>query len=131
MTGSLAWYKYIDDQDKVWGVQLDENLGGLTGAGFTPVASGDDLETLPRGMKMRGVNAVQTSGAGAGYVSRFWACGSRTSQIYVGTTKTFTVNGLTYSTSSSRGESKRKPKAQNTGQTGPSSSVGGGGSQSG
>lgn len=127
MAGSLAWYKYTDDQDKVWGVQLDEDLGGLTGAGFTPVAANEDLETLPRGMKMRGVNAVQTSGAGAGYVSRFWACGTKTAAIYAGTTKTFTVNGLTYSTSSTRGESKRKPKAEPTGQIGKSSTVGGGG----
>ena len=126
MTGSLAWYKYVDDQDKVWGVQLDENLGSLVGGGFAPVAANDDLETMPRGMKMRGVNAVQTSGQGAGFVSRFWACGARTAAIYVGTTKTFTVNGLTYSTSSSRGETKRKPKSGNTGQTGASSTVGGG-----
>lgn len=131
MAGSLAWYKYIDDQDKVWGVQLDEDLGGLVGAGFAAVGANDDLETMPRGMKMRGVNAVQTSGAGAGYVSRFWACGSRTSEIYVGTTKTFTVNNQTYSTSSSRGESKRKPKSVATGQTGKSSVVGGGGSSGG
>lgn len=127
MTGSLAWYKYTDDQDNVWGVLLDENLGSLSGAGFTPVGTTDNLETMPRGMKMRGVNAVQTSGAGAGYVSRFWACGTKTAAIYAGTTKTFTVNGLSYATSSSRGESKRTPKSVATGQTGPSSTVGGGG----
>ena len=126
MAGSLAWYKYIDDQDKVWGVQLDENLGSLTGAGFTAVGATDDLETMPRGMKMRGVNAAQISGSGAGFVSRFWAWGSRSAGIYVGTTKTFTVNGLTYATSSSRGETKRKPKSLATGQTGSSSTVGGG-----
>lgn len=127
MAGSLAWFKYVDDNDQTWGVLLDENLGTLAGAGFTPVGSGDNLETMPRGMKMRGVNAVQTSGAGAGYVSRFWPCGTKTAAIYAGTQKTFTINGLTYSVSSSRGESKRKPKSENTGQTGTSSTVGGGG----
>lgn len=127
MAGSLAWYKYVDDQNKTWGVLLDEDLGGLTGSGFTPVVSGEALDTLPRGMKMRGVNAVQTSGAGAGYVSRFWACGTKESAIYAGTTKTFTINSLTYATSSSRGESRRVPKAVATGQTGKSSQVGGGG----
>jgi len=127
MAGSRRWYVYVDDRDKRWGAELDEDNGSLAGAGFVAVASGDDLDTMPRGMEMRGVYAVQTSGAGAGYVSTFQPCATKTAGIYAGTTKTWTKNGLNYSLTSTRGETRRIPKALNTGQTGNSPSVGGGG----
>lgn len=129
MAGSRRWYKYTTDQGLVYGVELDEDKGGVTSAGFTPVTDADNLTTLPQGTKMRGVNAVRTTGPGAGFVSEFQPCGTTAATLFAGTTKTFTRNGQTYSVSSTRGEYTRRPKALNTGLTGASPTVatGGGG----
>lgn len=127
MAGSRRWYKYTTDQGLVYGVELDEDKAGVSGAGFTPVTDADNLTTLPQGTKMRGVNATRTSGGGANFVNEFQPCATLTATLFAGTTKTFTRNGLNYSVSSTRGESARKPKALNTGLTGASPTVGGGG----
>lgn len=127
MAGSLAWYKYTDDRGQVWGVQMDEDKAGVEGAGFTPVLEADNLNTLPSGMEMRGVNAVRTSGAGAGFVSEFQPCATQAATLYAGTTKTFTRNSQNYSVSSTRGETRRVPKALNTGLVGKSPTVATGG----
>lgn len=127
MAGSRRWYKYTTDAGAVYGVELDEDKAGVAGAGFTPVTDADNLTTLPQGTEMRGVNATQTSGNGAGFVNTFQPCATQTATLYVGTVKTFTRNGLNYSVSSTRGETTRRPKALNTGLVGASPTVGGGG----
>ena len=129
MAGSRRWYKYTTDQGIVYGVELDEDKGGVEGAGFTPVTDADNLTTLPQGSKMRGVNATRTSGGGAGFVSEFQPCATTAATLFAGTTKTFTRNSQTYAVSSTRGETRRIPKALNTGLVGasPTVAIGGGG----
>lgn len=124
MAGSRAWFVYTDDDDTQSAVLLDEDTGSLAGLGFTPYDGTTPLDLLPKGFRMRYVNAVQTTGAGAGYRYRAVPCGTSESDIYSGTTPTFTLNGLTYSVTSTRGERSRKPTAINTGLIGASPTVG-------
>lgn len=131
MAGSLAWFKYTDDKGNVWGVQMDEDKAGVEGAGFTAVAATDNLNTMPRGMEMRGVNATRTTGAGAGFVNEFQPCATQTATLMTGEAKTFTRNGQTYSVSSTRGESRKIPKSLNTGLVGKSPTVATGGGSGG
>ena len=126
MAGSLAWYVYTADNGTTFGVQLDEDRGSLAGAGFTALPANFTGTTLPKGTKMRYVNAVRTSGAGAGFRSDSFPCGTIASAIFTGATATWTANGISYSRSSARGESRRVPKSVNTGLVGTSNQVGGG-----
>lgn len=124
MAGSRAWFIYNDDDGQDYAVQLDEDTGSLAGLGFTPYTGAPPLDQVPRGFKMRYVNAVQTSGTGAGFRSRAFPCGTDTAPLYDGELATFTINGLTYAVSSTRGEKVRKPTAFNTGLQGASPTVG-------
>lgn len=126
MAGSRRWYVYTDDDGDDWGVELDEDTGSLSGLGFTAVTTSTELNTLPRGVTMRTLNAVQTSGDGAGYRYRKFPVGTEEATLFAGTTSTFTVNGLNYTVTSTRGEKKRKPYGSNTGLVGSSPTVGGG-----
>lgn len=124
MAGSRAWFVYVDDEEAEYGVELDEDTGLLDVFGFTAYTGSPALEQLPRGTFMRYVNAVQTSGAGAGFRYRSFPCGTDEAPVYSGATPTFTVNGLTYAVTSTRGEKSRKPTASPTGLTGASPTVG-------
>jgi hypothetical protein len=124
MAGSRRWYVYSDDDGTDSAVMLDEDTGGLDGLGFEVYTGEPILDLLPKGFKMRYVNAVQTSGAGAGFRYRSFPCGSDDADIYSGDITTFTHNGLTYSVTSTRGERSRKPVVVNTGLIGESPTVG-------
>lgn len=127
MAGSRAWYVYVDDDGNDYGVELDDDTGSLVGLGFTAYTGSPALDQMPKGMYMRYVNAVQTSGTGAGFRYRSFPCGTDEAPIFGGTTATFTINGLNYAVTSTRGERSRKPTANNTGLQGAASIVGTGG----
>lgn len=124
MAGSRAWYVYSSDDATAYAVELDEDTGTLGTTGFIPYTGEPALDLPPQGLKMRYVNAVQTSGDGAGFRSRRVFCGTTTSDLFSGDIVTFELNGLQYAVSSTRGERKRNPKAQPTGLVGPSATVG-------
>lgn len=124
MAGSRAWFIYVDDDDTQSAVMLDEDIGSLDGLGFEPYTGSIVLDLLPKGFKMRYVNAVQTSGDGAGFRYRSFPCGTDDADIYSGDVTTFTINGLTYAVTSTRGERARKPVAIATGLQGASATVG-------
>ena len=125
MAGSRSWFVYVADDASQYAVELDEDTGSLNTSGFTPYSGQTPLKLLPQGMKMRYVNAVQTTGAGAGFRSRKIPMGTTTAALYTGVSTTATLNGLIYAISSTRGERSRKPKSVNTGLVGPSPTVGG------
>lgn len=127
MAGSRSWFVYNDDDGEDWGVELDEDTGTLPGLDFTRYTGSPSLDQLPRGTHMRYINAVQTSGVGAGFRHRAFPCGTDTATLFDGTDTVFTVNGLSYAVTSTRGEKSRKPTATNTGLTGASPTVGVGG----
>lgn len=124
MAGSLAWYTYSSDDDTDYGVLLDEDIGSQSGLGFVPVLAGVQLDLPPKGHKMRYVNAVQTSGAGAGFRYRSFPCGTVTAELFQGDTTTFVLNGLSYEVTSTRGERFRRPRTTPSGLVGSSPTVG-------
>jgi len=124
MAGSRRWYVYFDDDGEPYGVQLDEDLGNNSGFGFTPVSADVTVDSLPKGTKMRYINAVQTSGDGAGFRYRSFWCGLDNAPLYSGAQTVFSLNGLNYAVTSTRGEKKRKPVALNSGLVGSSPTVG-------
>lgn len=126
MAGSRAWFVYTDDDSNEYAVEMDEDMGAIAEAGFTRYTAAAALDLMPKGMKMRYVNAVQTTGSGAGYRSRRIFCGTTESTLYGGTTQTVTLNGFVYAVTSKRGEKKRLPTALNTGLVGVSNTVGSG-----
>lgn len=127
MAGSRAWFVYVADDDTNYAVELDEDSGSINTAGFTPYTGEPALDLPPQGFKMRYVNAVQTTGDGAGFRSRRIYCGTSQADLYDGTSTTVEVNDLQYAVSSTRGERMRKPKALPTGLQGQSAIVGVGG----
>jgi len=127
MAGSMAWFVYTDDDGELSAVNLDEDTGNNTAFGFDPYTGTPPLSQLSRGFKMRRVNAVQTTGDGAGFRYRSFPCGSDEAPAYDGSVAVFTVNGLSYSITSTRGEQERKPTATNSGLQGSSPTVGEGG----
>ena len=120
MAGSRAWFSYVSDNGITYAVELDEDAGTLAALGFTRYTDSTPSTTLPSGYKMRYVNASQVSGNGAGFVSRQFPVGKPTSPLFTGGTSLFTINGLNYAVSSSKGEKQRRPKAANTGLVGNS-----------
>lgn len=124
MAGSRRWYVYVDDDETESAVMLDEDTGTLAGLGFEVYTGQPVLDLLPKGFKMRYVNAVQTSGSGSGFRYRAFPCGRDDADIYSGDVTTFTHNGLTYAVTSTRGERSRKPTVVNTGLVGASPTVG-------
>lgn len=126
MAGSRAWFVYVDDDETEYGVQLDEDTGATEALGFEPYTGEPPLTQIPKGTEMRYVNAVQMTGAGAGFRNRPFPCGTQESGAFSNTTPTFEVNGLTYVVTSTRGEKSRKPTVTNTGLEGESAVVGGG-----
>lgn len=124
MAGSRSWFVYQDDDENEYAVELDEDLGGLPSAGFTAYSGSPALTLPPKGLKMRYVNAVQTTGSGAGFRSRRVHCGTTEATLYGGTTTTFELNGLSYAVTSKRGERQRLPTALPTGLIGQSPTVG-------
>lgn len=125
MAGSRSWFNYTADDGTLYAVEMDDDVGALNVAGFTPYTGTAPLKLLPQGSRMRYVNAVQTTGTGAGFKSRRIPVGLATAPLYTGTTTTVTLNGFVYAVSSTRGERSRKPKVVNTGLVGSSSQVGG------
>lgn len=117
MTGSRAWFNYEADNGITYAVELDEDTGTLSGLGFTRYSDSTPSTTLPQGWSMRYINAVKTSGDGAGFVSRRFPCGTTDAALYAGTSSTFTRGGDSFAVSSARGEDQRRPKALNTGLT--------------
>lgn len=119
MAGSMRWYKYNDDDDTDYGVLLDETTGSTAALGFTPVATGDEVTQLPRGVKMRWINCTKMSGGGGeGFVQAQFPVGSTNATAWTTKQLTLTVGSSTYVKTSSRGEQVRIVIATNTGQTG-------------
>lgn len=131
MAGSRAWYIYTGDDAAEYAVELDEDTGANTALGFAAYTTGQDVELMPRGMKMRYVNAVQTSGTGAGFRSRRFPCGSTEASAFTDKDAVFTLNALQYSVTSTRGERKRRAQAVATGLGGLAPTVGTGTAQGG
>lgn len=124
MAGSLKWFVYTSDDEQQYAVLLDEDVGNFIETGFTEYLGDTPLDTLPSGMKMRYVNAVQRTGAAAGFRYRKVYCGTVQSDLFSGDISNFILNNLGYTVTSTRGERSRKPVSGNSGLIGSSPTVG-------
>lgn len=124
--GSRRWFQYTDDLSLTWAVELDESTYETALLGFTiidvgaqsPGAQGRVLQvSASRPLSMRYVNAQSTDGA-TGEVSR--------KRFYIGSTAALqnvfnagniSVDGITWSVSSVRGEQRVAIPALDTGKT--------------
>jgi hypothetical protein len=110
MAGSLKWMVYTTDEGTPYAVFVDESNGNANG--FADYASATALlETLPRGIKMRYVNAISVT-AGSPSSRQFYV-GSLASDAWTAPTGLI-ANGITYRVTSKRGEKKRIPFPQDT-----------------
>lgn len=85
MGGSLADFKYLDDDGNPWLVRIDKSNALTTGTGFMPLVQQDlALKYLPRNLELRYVICKHASRA----ISRDIYCQSTSAPIWTGITPT-------------------------------------------
>lgn len=88
MAGSLADFKYLDDQGEAWLVRIDKSNALATGTGFVALTQADlVLHYLPRNIELRFVNCRHATRP----LNRRIYCQSTSAAIWLGTTKTITL----------------------------------------
>jgi len=109
MGGSIKWVNYTADDDTLYAVLLDE--GNAEAADFLDYSGTADGDVIPRYFQMRYVNTVNAEG-----ITRKFYVGTPDSDLLAGG-GSIVVDGITWNVSSKRGESRRLPRAADTGQT--------------
>jgi hypothetical protein len=88
MAGSLADFKYLDDQGQAWLVRIDKSNALATGTGFVALTQADlTLHYLPRNIELRYVNCRHPTRP----INRKIYCQSTSAPIWTGTTKTIVL----------------------------------------
>lgn len=108
MSGSIKWVVYTADNTDEYAVILDES--NAEAGGFDDFTGGA-VTVIPRYFEMRYVNAVSATG-----ITRKFYIGKVDDAIFVDGGE-IVVDAVTYQVSSKRGESRRLPRAADTGQT--------------
>lgn len=107
MSGSIKWQVYTDDTGEDYAVKLDESNGAALGFGDY---TGQNIGVLPRGFKMRGVNAInQEDGR-----RRFFPVGTQDTQVYAVRGTVLTLDSVQWAVTSRRGEKAPIPFAFDT-----------------
>jgi hypothetical protein len=85
MAGSLADFKYLDDNGNPWLVRIDKSNGLASGTGFVALTQADlTLNFLPRNLELRYVNCRHPTRP----ITRVIFCQSTSSPLWLGTTTT-------------------------------------------
>jgi hypothetical protein len=85
MAGSIADFKYTDDNGKSWLVRIDKSNALTTGTGFAALTQADmSLEYLPRNIEMRFVTCRHPTRP----INRRIYCANTDAAIWKGTQKT-------------------------------------------
>lgn len=108
MSGSIKWMNYTADNGDLYAVLIDEDNGEA--GGFLDYSGTADGVVMPKYYSMRYVNAISLTG-----VTRKFYVGVPDSPLLDGG-GSITVGGVAYAISSKRGESRRLPRAADTGQ---------------
>lgn len=109
MSGSIKWVVYTADDATDYAVLLDES--NSEAGGFADFVDASTAEVIPKYFEMRYVNAVSATG-----ITRKFYIGAVDDTIFVNG-GTITVDSVAYQVSSKRGESRRLPRAADSGQT--------------
>lgn len=108
MSGSIKWVVYTADNTEEYATLLDES--NAEAGGFDDFTGGA-ANVIPKYFEMRYVNAVSATG-----ITRKFYIGKVDDTIFVDGGE-ITVDGVAYQVSSKRGESRRLPRAVDSGQT--------------
>lgn len=108
MAGSIKWMNYTADDGTLYAVLIDEDNGEA--CDFLDYSGTADGAVMPKYFNMRYVNAISATG-----VTRKFYVGTPDSTLLAGG-GSVTVGGTAYAISSKRGESRRLPRAADTGQ---------------
>lgn len=101
LLGQRKWYAYTADNGNVYSYQTDVDLAVAVGA-----TEDDSNQTLPRGLKPRGVYCIDADGN-----TKFVICPSTTTNAYAADgSVTLTIDGKAFTTTSKRGEKVRIPR---------------------
>jgi len=104
MAGSLADFKYLDDQGRPWLVRIDKSNALATGTGFFALTQADlALDYLPRNIELRYVNCRHPTRP----INRKIYCQSTSAAIWTGTTKTIVLTDYQDRTSQTFNVGKR------------------------
>jgi hypothetical protein len=88
MAGSIADFKYTDDNGSSWLVRIDKSNALATGTGFVALTQADlSLNYLPRNIEMRFVSARHPTRP----INRKIYCATTTAPIWNGTQKTISL----------------------------------------
>jgi hypothetical protein len=108
-SGSKKWQLYTADSGVQYAVNIDEGNGEALG--FADFAAGTTgVQTLPRGIRMRYVNARNAEGR----TRRFWV-GTPTQTNFLNG-GTFTIDEVEWTVTAPRGEVRTLPYAIDTGE---------------
>lgn len=100
LLGERNWYLYTADNGNQYSYFTDADLATSVGATLN-----DDNQTLPRGLKPRGVNCQDASGN-----KKFVIVPSTTSTVWTTDgASSLTIDGVTFTVTSKRGERVRIP----------------------
>lgn len=115
---SRQWFEYVSDAGAKYAVNLSGKLKTVNILGFKPV-SGTVPPRLPKGMRMRKVHAVSTSGTkGAGFKRRSFPVGTPEMPIYKTLASTaFKYSGTDFVVTGRTGECYTMPIAFDSGET--------------
>jgi hypothetical protein len=85
MAGSVADFKYFDDQGKPWLIRIDKSNALVTGTGFTLLTQAElALDFLPRNIEPRFVNCRHPTRP----INRTLYCQSTSSALWLGAVRT-------------------------------------------
>lgn len=100
LLGERNWYLYTADNGNQYSYFTDADLGAAVGATLD-----DSNQTLPRGLKPRGVNCQDADGN-----KKFVIVPSTTSTVWTTDgASTLTIDGVNFTVTSKRGERIRIP----------------------
>lgn len=100
LLGNRSWYLYTADNGNQYSYLTDDDLATAVGATLN-----DENQTLPRGLKPRGVNCQDADGN-----KKFVIVPSTTSDVWTADgASTLAIDGVNFTVTSRRGERSRIP----------------------
>lgn len=125
MAGSRRFFQYTSDSGITYAVEIDEENGELADLGFTAIATGGNGPLVQgrvlqassrRPLRMRYINCVAINADGDTVRRQFWS-GTNNNDLFRGNVLTFSLGGLTWSVTSTRGEERQSIPVTDTGLT--------------